>query len=330
MPKEIEESNLGGLMEGYTIAVRTKRLPGHAWQENELYDVFLPIVGPKCVGLFCLMTRLAYGAEVDAPLRKLAVMNGNSKDSVRRFVLVMEAIGMLRRRSPGKYALVDLKLLTRDLGGVFLDSKARYELPVSVRDRLRGNVKRVLAESQQKSVSVRDKESPSNKPPFVSAPDSSRDKLVSTRVDSVSNGERPYIQDSRLQETIQQPPTPFEKPKGDALKQDDSLWDGEVRGNEDALQSVMDGCRFTDARLRPVIAAAMRTFARTNGQRRSLEAVATLMVRNWSDYCAMGEFLRYTWSPKKFFSHGHWCNCDGWPIDQARVNMDRGARVGVG
>ena len=99
-------------------APRTVRTPGHAWQENELYDVFLPIVGPYAALVWNTMTRLSYGADVEASLRELALRTVISKDTVARSIAVLEAVGMIEVLAVSKYRLIDLKVLVLDLGGI--------------------------------------------------------------------------------------------------------------------------------------------------------------------------------------------------------------------
>lgn len=83
----------------------------------------------------------------------------------------------------------------------------------------------------------------------------------------------------------------------------------------------MRECNFTNPRLLRVIAAAIMAQA--------LPDTPVLMVENWRQYVQIGEYLRFTWSPRKFFADGHWANWRLWPIDQARMKSDMQSRVGA-
>jgi hypothetical protein len=56
--------------------------------------------------------------------------------------------------------------------------------------------------------------------------------------------------------------------------------------------------------------------------------IADEMISNWREYVELGEFLRYTWSPRKSFSEGHWKKWQGWPLDRQVIALRNGARVG--
>lgn len=98
------------------IRLRDQRRPGWCWAENELLDVFLPLIGPNGVTLYMTMCRHARGSEVkDRGLRELGDLAGMSKDSVQRSLVKMCALGMVGERRDGKaktrasYDLLDLK-----------------------------------------------------------------------------------------------------------------------------------------------------------------------------------------------------------------------------
>ena len=75
-------------------------------------------------------------------------------------------------------------------------------------------------------------------------------------------------------------------------------------------QRVMKALQFTDKRVATAIQRAI------NGQE-DKEKAADLMIRSYQDYLETGRrgLLKYTFSPPKFFSQGHWHDDGGWPID---------------
>jgi hypothetical protein len=75
-------------------------------------------------------------------------------------------------------------------------------------------------------------------------------------------------------------------------------------------QRVMKALQFTDNRVATAIQRAI------NGQEDG-EKAADLMIRSYQDYLETGRrgLLKYTFSPAKFFSQGHWHDDGGWPID---------------
>jgi hypothetical protein len=96
------------------MKMRDQRKPGWFWAENELLDVFLPLIGVHAVMVYITLCRNARGSQVDKPLRELARLSGMSAEWVRRCLQVMVAIGMVgerrgRPKTPVGYDLLDLK-----------------------------------------------------------------------------------------------------------------------------------------------------------------------------------------------------------------------------
>lgn len=92
------------------------------------------------------------------------------------------------------------------------------------------------------------------------------------------------------------------------------------------VQLVMRECHFTNDRLAPVIGKALEEYRR----REAIDAAvaAKLMVDQWQKFTSWGPYLRYTWSPRKWITEGHWVHSDGWPIDYDRADRERQAKTG--
>ena len=456
------------------IRVRDTRKPGHCWQDNELYDVFQPIIGPMAMLVYLQMTRECYGHTVEFSLRELGAASGVSKDTTQRALGVMEMIGMVRRMRagsvhvPAQYELADLKELCRHYGGVMHRARASYVLPPPEAGALRERVKEFLLRGREpkrseSTVSVGDSNEERNKTAHISArkdsigeppvvptvsvgdsnPDAPGDGTVSQNGVYCLPGETPLYnktQNSKTNPSSLPPsgteggvaaPLPivrnllnglcamrartgdakdlhdqaedffvkagflctreFPVPdRGDgrtgrldlvvergglriALELDRVSWrdnslaklrqieatrvvvlresggaipcppgvdfvvamgwaggSGAVQQADDsqvsAVDRVMRECGFSDARLASVIRLALSCeLVREPG---TADEVASLMIRRWREYCQLGEYLRFTWSPKKFFAQGHWLNSEGWPLDQERIDRARGAAVG--
>jgi len=91
-------------------------------------------------------------------------------------------------------------------------------------------------------------------------------------------------------------------------------------------ERVMRECSWTDRRLLPVVVTALKARC-DEGDITSAEA-GDLMIGNWREYVELGEFLRFTWSPRKWIAHGHWLNWKLWPLERERLDRYRNARVG--
>lgn len=98
-------------------------------------------------------------------------------------------------------------------------------------------------------------------------------------------------------------------------------------GIESDVERVMLGCGLADRRVRLAVTRAMEMhLARGELDAR---ACADLMIGNHREYVRLGEFLRFTWGPAKFFAQGHWINWELWPLDRERMQRAREARVGT-
>ncbi len=63
---------------------------------------------------------------------------------------------------------------------------------------------------------------------------------------------------------------------------------------------------------------------------KTLLETAPEMVKAWKSYQKNGEYLRIQYGPVKFFELGIWKDWHGWAWDEAKLERERGARVGSG
>jgi len=351
------------------IRVRDSRKPGHCWQDNELYDVFQPIIGPMAMLVYLQMTRECYGHTVEFSLRELGTASGVSKDTAQRALGILELIGMVRRTRagsvhvPAQYELTDLKELCRHYGGVMHRARASYILPPAEAGALRERVKEFLLRGREpkrseSTVSVGDSSEECNKTAHISARKDSIDEAPAIPTVSVGDsnpdvpgdgtvsqngvyclpGETPLYNKTQNSKTNPTPTPPL--PGGErevelspsrilqlARASGELLSESAVEfGKSAAVDRVMRECGFSDPRLAPVIDLAL-SWEVVRSQT-GVDEIAALMIQRWREYCQVGEYLRYTWSPKKFIAQGHWLNVEGWPLDQERLDRARGAAVG--
>ncbi len=94
-----------------------------------------------------------------------------------------------------------------------------------------------------------------------------------------------------------------------------------------AARRVMAACGLSDDGLEPIIAAAL--IARTTSRDGvNLEQVATDAIELRRYFVEVGDLLRYTVGPEKFFSQG-WCwDWKLWPLDQNELQRRRNANIG--
>jgi hypothetical protein len=307
---------------------RTARTPGHAWQENELYDVFLPIIGPYAAMVWNTMTRLSYGADVEATLRELAARTVISKDTVARSIAVLGAVGMIEILGDSRYRLIDLKVLVVDLGGVFLRQKASYELPVAQSDRLRVEVRRVLAQAQRKPVAQSDKAADVQEIVPVS-PERQACPARATNLSCQSDkaGRVIDIQDTRNQENPS--PTPSRKREG-GCKLHRPVCEVEQTILRVHVPRVMDECSFLDRRGRRggVFDTVFGVFMAEIHGGRDPAALAMLLAARWKEFQKHLHLMRFQMGPRKFFAEGYWSNANAWPWDPKAVAIEQERRVG--
>lgn len=103
-------------IEQASTKLRDRQVPGWYWSQNELIDVWAPIIGAFAVGVYHVLARNSRDNKVAGlSVRAIASTLLISRDSVFRALAVMETHGLLARRSErgGKnvYFLLDLKSL---------------------------------------------------------------------------------------------------------------------------------------------------------------------------------------------------------------------------
>ena len=95
-----------------------------------------------------------------------------------------------------------------------------------------------------------------------------------------------------------------------------------------AAGRVMRTCGFTEARLLRVIVVAIE--ARLAADRTSeVAAVELAMVKAWNSVIASSELMRFSVTPRYFFTDGRWAASGMWPFDEQRLANHRRARVGT-
>ena len=140
------------------VRVRDKRQPGYCWQDNELIDVFQPIVGAIGVAVYVNLTRAAYGeSRVTYTVRKLAdtMGPGTGRTSVWRSLRVLEHVGVLRLikgKGSGESIceLCNLKDAAEALGAVYNSRRTSFALPEERIAAERAKVEALLRATQGK------------------------------------------------------------------------------------------------------------------------------------------------------------------------------------
>jgi hypothetical protein len=97
-----------------TRRLRDHRRPGWFWAENELFDVFQPLIGPMGVSVYLALCREARSGSVKLSLREIQKLAGVSKDTASRVLGKMVVLGMVGEtrsgiKAPSTYDLFDLK-----------------------------------------------------------------------------------------------------------------------------------------------------------------------------------------------------------------------------
>jgi hypothetical protein len=193
-----------------TIRVRDKRKPGHCWQDNELYDVFQPVIGATATHIYAAMSRWAFGHRVEMGMREIAVESGTSRSAVQRALVAMERLGMVRGVAgrgpqPAAYNLLDLKEASIALGAEWNPHRASHGLsPTRVAE---------LRTAVLHCVPYGDTKAGGNLPDCVPHGDASGTLLSQKRGVSVPHRDAHlyiYKQDTRLQDNHPLPLPPAE------------------------------------------------------------------------------------------------------------------------
>lgn len=319
-----------------TVALRDKRKPGHCWQDNELYDVFQPVIGATAAHVFAAMTRWAFGHRVQMGVREIAAESGVGRSTVARALIAMERLGMLRRvvgRGTEATAcdLLDLKEAAQQLGAEWNPQRASWALSpervLALRRELASVPQRDATPDENESACVPPWDAalcgkPSASVPQRDAPGTPASQKTGSSVPPADTASI-YRQDTRLQDHHPLPPPPAE---GERRAKADE--EGELRPHVDA---VLHGCWIDRERkgIRRAVAGQLRALAE---QGELPAAAAARMVAVWRAYREAKPFLRYEWGPAKFFAEGHWRDVDGWPYDERKIERRRledMARVGM-
>ncbi len=145
------------------VRLRNIKNGGYCWQQNELFEIFLPLIGPVSLTVYCCMTQMRQDCPLAVNSRKMAETIGASKDTVLRSLAVLEHLGMIVANGKAAhgvaiYQLVDLKALVNKLGTTW-DGQARcHRLDETVRNRLIGEIHEVKGRARRATVSHGDKE----------------------------------------------------------------------------------------------------------------------------------------------------------------------------
>jgi hypothetical protein len=317
------------------VRLRDVRKAGHCWQDNELYDVFQPIVGANGVNVYVHLTRHASGAQVSCTLRELAARTGLGKDTVRRALLAMVEIGMLRATDDG-YDLVDLKQLCSHYGGTYCWKRKSYVLAEVDAADLRSRVKRIQIATQGKPVAVSQRDSVSA--PLVSQRDnqttdsvSQRDKnaeagetVLSSQRDSFVPEERHASIKAKTKTKTNTPLPPSRKSAMGECAEESA--DGEI------AEAVMSALRVAGKRERRRLRETLLKVISRERAESGLdgEELQALLVDAWEDYRQRAADLRWAFgSPQKFFATGLWADPGRWPLAQAERPMSSQATVGM-
>lgn len=97
------------------MKLRDIRNPGWFWAQNELFDVFLPLIGVNGVAVYMAMCRMLPNSQNGRiSLRELEAASGVSKSEVQRVRRQLVALGMIAEKvtgpnSPSTFELLDLR-----------------------------------------------------------------------------------------------------------------------------------------------------------------------------------------------------------------------------
>lgn len=307
------------------VRLRDTRKAGYCWQDNELYDVFQPIIGAYGVNVYVHLTRHAAGTAVSVSLRELAGAAGIGKDTVRRALLGMELVGMIRRGAAGAFELVDLKELAAYYGGSYDFRRRSYVISAEKTDELRDQVRMVQAETQGKKTGM-----------YVSQ----RDESVSER-DSARDAQRDTDAPPERQKCLAERHATSYMNTKTKTKANTPLPPSQARGgcarddvDEDAglVDAVICALGVADPReerrLRAVLLTVVTQERAVGASGLRGEELQEMLVEAWNDYCRACPELRWTCLPRKFFASGLWRRPETWPYRE-RPAASREATVGM-
>lgn len=311
------------------IGKRNNRNPGHAWQDNELYSVFRPVIGYLPAWIFAVMSRWCYGHEVRMGLREIAEEAGVSRSSAHRATLAMQALNMIRirdgrGRAAASYELCDLKEAARALGAQRDARRGSLTLNASQVRELKKRVAAALA-----CVPVRDAKEEAAEPacvPVRDAKDCGNPPLVSQFVSQnrgvcVPDRGGPSI--TQRNKDIKTKPTPNPTRKRAGRSEQVSLSPEE----QNATERVCRECGVTDPRWERAIGQALRKYGVQ--ECKPPWDVGDAMIVAWRAHKEAARWLWRVSRPDKFFKHGLWLDEDRWSWDREKLERAGAARVGM-
>jgi hypothetical protein len=302
--------------------VRDQRKPGHCWQDNELYDVFQPVIGAQGAHVYAVMTRWIFGhrVKVGMGVREIATESGVSRSAAARSILAMEHLGMLRREAgrgsqSSLYELLDLKEAAEALGAQWNPERFSFQLSEARIAFLRTGLRRFF--ERARCVSVGDTKVDEDSSVCVSVGDARGTPASQNEGVCVPPAGRASSYTTK-HKTQEYPPLPLPPAGGE---REDHAIASEAR-------RVKLVCGFTARGVERAIEAQLAQCAeREPGVKASEQA--DVMIARWQEYVSLGEYLRFPWGPRKFFNEGHWATPELWPIDRERLQMARSSSVGV-
>lgn len=283
-----------------------------------MYDVFQPLIGAQGAHVYAVMTRWIFGhrVRVGMGVREIATESGVSRSAAARAILAMEHLGMLRReRGRGAqssvYELLDLKEAAEALGARWNPDRFSFQLSRARIAELRTGLRHFFARSI--CVSVGDTSGCGKLPVCVSVGDARGTPVSQNGGICVPPVGRVSSYSTKQQNLQENPPLPLPPAGGER----DEAYD--VEAHRVAL-----ACRFTARGVERAIAEQLAAVLPED-----LRAVGDRMVARWQEYASLGEYLRFSWGPRKFFSLGMWEQPGLWPLDEEKLRLARAARVGL-
>ena len=210
---------------------------------NEVFDVFLPIMGADCFAVYACFARMVFSnPKLKHTVRGMASATGLGVTTVFRSLEILERLGLMQviRFGGGKRSecqLFDERELVNRLGAVYNRSSVSFSLPPEVAERLNAEVTSIRTKQQGKPpLTTMDRARSGRMSP--SARVSQRNTSVSLRARPHSTGETQMgthlIREERRNEDGLSP-TPFHAPA--ELDPQEPSTKGEA---ENLLQSARD------------------------------------------------------------------------------------------
>lgn len=128
------------------VPLRSSPKGGFFLHDNEVVDVFLPIIGPHAGAVYAALIRMSYAkAHLECSVRKLALVIGISAATVARSLQILKEVGLVRLSPTSGNRksicdLLDVKALAASYGGQYDRKASAYVLPQSAIDHLKAKV----------------------------------------------------------------------------------------------------------------------------------------------------------------------------------------------